>query len=102
MNIGTESIAGSEWNKSRKSSSVGWIFHIACEERWYESFRIVNETVEWIFDLGVVAMYWYGACIVLLYGGSSMKVVTREVLGICFGKVLIDRGRDKTECAIVD
>ena len=60
------------------------------------------------FDMGVVPMDWRGACIVPLYKGKGDKcecsnsrgISLLSIVGKLFGRVLIERVRAGTECAI--
>ena len=60
------------------------------------------------FDIGVVPMDWRGACIVPLYKGKGDKCECSNSRGISllsvvcklFGRVLIKRLREGTECTI--
>ena len=60
------------------------------------------------FDMWVVPMDWRGACIASLYKGKGDKcectnsrgISLLSVLGKIFGRVLINRVRARTECAI--
>ena len=60
------------------------------------------------FDMGVVLMYWRGACIAPLYKGKGDKcdcsnsrgISLLRVVGELFDRVLIKRVRAGTECAI--
>ena len=60
------------------------------------------------FDMGVVPMDWRSACIVPLYQEKGDKCECSNSRGICllsvvgklFGRVLINRVRARTECAI--
>ena len=60
------------------------------KERWYDSVRLLNVS----FDMGVVPMGWYGACIVPLYKlkgdkcecGNSRGINLLSVVGKLHGK----------------
>ena len=78
------------------------------KKRWYGSVGMAGLTGNLSFDMGVVFMYWQGACIVPLYKGKGDKcecnnsrgISLLSVVGKLFGKVLIERVRAGTECAI--
>lgn len=57
MNIGRGNMSGKS-NESRKGWSSEWIFGRVLEQSWYESVRMVSETIEWMFwswSMGVLA-----------------------------------------------
>ena len=67
-------------------------------------FRLLNVS----FDKVVVPMEWLGACTVPLYKGkgdicersNSRGISLLSVIGKLYGRVLINRVRAGTECAI--
>ena len=60
------------------------------------------------FDMGAVPVDWCGAYIVLLYKGNggqyeynnSGSISLLRVVGKLYGRLLIKRDRERTECAI--
>ena len=97
-------------NKMKSGKAPGLDgYPVAClKKSGMEVLEFLVRQLNLSFDMGVVNMDWRGACIVLLYNGTGDKcecsnsrgISLLSVVGKLFGRVLIERVRAGTECAI--